>query len=66
MRRQSRGSCAACISAAEPGAVQRPAEAVHGVDVPIRDVLLTLAYAACYVAVLLVGAIAIFRRRDFK
>jgi len=42
------------------------AEVVHGVDVPIRDVLLTLAYAACYVAVLLAGAIAIFRRRDFK
>ena len=42
------------------------AEVVHGVDVPIRGVLLTLAYGALYVAVLLAGAIAIFRRRDFK
>ena len=42
------------------------AEVTYGVDVPIRGVLLTLAYAAVYIAVLLVGAIAIFRRRDFK
>jgi len=27
---------------------------------------LTLAYAAVYVAILLVAAIAVFRRRDFK
>jgi ABC-type transport system involved in multi-copper enzyme maturation permease subunit len=42
------------------------AEVVHGVDVPLRGVLLSLAYAASYIGVLLVGAIAIFRRRDFK
>ncbi len=42
------------------------AEVVHGIDVPARDVLLTLAYAAVYIAMLLVGAIAVFRRRDFK
>ena len=42
------------------------AEVVHGIDVPARSVLLTLAYAAAYIAALLVGAIVIFRRRDFK
>jgi Cu-processing system permease protein len=42
------------------------AEVVHGVAVPTRDVLLTLAYAAVYISILLVAAIAVFRRRDFK
>jgi ABC-type transport system involved in multi-copper enzyme maturation permease subunit len=42
------------------------AEAVHGMPVSARHIGLTLAYAAVYVAILLVGAIAIFRRRDFK
>lgn len=42
------------------------AEVVHGVAVPVRDVVLTLAYAAVYIALLLVAATAIFRRRDFK
>jgi ABC-type transport system involved in multi-copper enzyme maturation permease subunit len=42
------------------------AEAVHGVPVSASHVGLTLAYAVVYIAMLLVGAIAIFRRRDFK
>ena len=42
------------------------AEVAHGVPVPARDVVLTLGYAAVYIAILLVGAIAVFRRRDFK
>lgn len=42
------------------------AEAAHGIDVPARDVLLTLAYAGVYISVLLVSAIVVFRRRDFK
>jgi ABC-type transport system involved in multi-copper enzyme maturation permease subunit len=42
------------------------AEVVHGVAVPASQVLLTLAYAGVYVALLLTAAIAIFRRRDFK
>lgn len=42
------------------------AEAAHGIAVPARDVVLTLGYAAVYIAILLVGAIAVFRRRDFK
>ena len=42
------------------------AEVVHGVAVPGSQVLLTLAYAVVYIAILLAGAIAIFRRRDFK
>jgi ABC-type transport system involved in multi-copper enzyme maturation permease subunit len=42
------------------------AEAVHGFPVTVRHVLLTLAYAAVYVAALLTAAVAIFRRRDFK
>jgi ABC-type transport system involved in multi-copper enzyme maturation permease subunit len=42
------------------------AEAAHGIDVPARSVLLTLAYAAVYIAILLVASIAVFRRRDFK
>jgi Cu-processing system permease protein len=42
------------------------AEVAHGVDVPTRAVVLTLAYAAVYITALLVAAVAIFRRRDFK
>jgi hypothetical protein len=42
------------------------AEAAYGADVPAREVLLTLAYAGVYISVLLVSAIAVFRRRDFK
>jgi Cu-processing system permease protein len=41
-------------------------EVVYGVPVPASHVLLTLAYAAVYIAVLLLASIAIFRRRDFK
>ena len=42
------------------------AEVAHGVPVPAGEVLLTLAYAATYVGLLLIAAIAVFRRRDFK
>jgi hypothetical protein len=42
------------------------AEVVHGVAVPGSQIALTLAYASVYIVVLLIGAIAIFRRRDFK
>ena len=42
------------------------AEVVHGVPVSASHIGLTLAYAAVYVAILLVAAIAVFRRRDFK
>lgn len=42
------------------------AEVVHGIPVSGAHVLLTLTYAAVYVSVLLLGAMAIFRRRDFK
>ena len=42
------------------------AEVVHGIAVSTSHVVLTLAYAAVYIAMLLVAAIAVFRRRDFK
>jgi ABC-type transport system involved in multi-copper enzyme maturation permease subunit len=42
------------------------AEVVHGIAVPARHVLYTLAYAAVYITTLLTAAVAIFRRRDFK
>jgi Cu-processing system permease protein len=42
------------------------AEVVHGIDVPARAVLLSLAYAAVYISILLVASVAVFRRRDFK
>jgi ABC-type transport system involved in multi-copper enzyme maturation permease subunit len=42
------------------------AEAVYGMPIAMRSVLLTLAYAAVYITTLLTAAIAIFRRRDFK
>lgn len=41
-------------------------EVVHGVPVPATAILLSLAYAVVCIAILLTGAIAIFRRRDFK
>jgi ABC-type transport system involved in multi-copper enzyme maturation permease subunit len=42
------------------------AEAVYGMPIALRSVLLTLAYAAVYITTLLTAAVAIFRRRDFK
>ena len=42
------------------------AEVVYGAPVSVPHVALTLAYAGVYIAVLLVAAIAVFRRRDFK
>jgi ABC-type transport system involved in multi-copper enzyme maturation permease subunit len=42
------------------------AEIVHGIPVAASHVLWTLAYAVLYITMLLVGAMAVFRRRDFK
>ena len=42
------------------------AEVVHAVPVSASHVLLTLAYAGVYITALLIGAMAIFRRKDFK
>lgn len=42
------------------------AEVVYGVPVAASHVAWTLVYAATYISALLVAAIAIFRRRDFK
>lgn len=42
------------------------AEAVHGVPIAASHVALTLAYAVTYVSVLLLSAMAVFRRRDVK
>lgn len=42
------------------------AEVVHGMPVAMRHVALTLLYAVVYAGMLLVAAVAIFRRRDFK
>lgn len=42
------------------------AEVAHGIDLSMRAVILTLGYAAVYISILLIGAIAVFRRRDFK
>jgi ABC-type transport system involved in multi-copper enzyme maturation permease subunit len=42
------------------------AEVVHGVPVSLSHVGFTLAYAAVYISILLLAALAIFRRRDFK
>ncbi len=42
------------------------AEVVHGVPIPASHVGLTLAYAAAYITALLLAAMAVFRRRDFK
>jgi hypothetical protein len=32
----------------------------------VRDVFLTVAYAGVYISILLMAAVAVFRRRDFK
>jgi ABC-type transport system involved in multi-copper enzyme maturation permease subunit len=42
------------------------AEVVHGVAVSAAHVTLTFAYAVVYIAMLLLAAMAVFRRRDFK
>ncbi len=42
------------------------AEVVYGVPVALSHVTATLFYAALYISMLLLGAIAIFRQRDFK
>jgi ABC-type transport system involved in multi-copper enzyme maturation permease subunit len=42
------------------------AEVVHGVPVAASHVLLTLAYAAVYITMLLTASVAVFRRRDLK
>jgi ABC-type transport system involved in multi-copper enzyme maturation permease subunit len=42
------------------------AEVVHGVEITTSHVGLTMAYAGVYITTLLVAAMAIFRRRDFK
>jgi Cu-processing system permease protein len=41
-------------------------EAVHGLPIAASDVWLPLAYGVAYCAVVLVGAVAIFERRDFR
>ena len=42
------------------------AQVVHGIVLPSGFVWMTLVYAACYIAALLVASIAIFSRREFK
>jgi Cu-processing system permease protein len=42
------------------------ADVVHAQPVPLAYMLSTSAYAALYIAILLVGATWIFSRRDFK
>jgi Cu-processing system permease protein len=42
------------------------AEVVHAVPVSLSHVALTLAYAGVYISAVLLAAMAIFRRRDFK
>ena len=42
------------------------AEVVYGMPVSASHLGFTLLYAAVYIAALLVAAVAIFRRRDFK
>jgi ABC-type transport system involved in multi-copper enzyme maturation permease subunit len=42
------------------------AEAVYGMPIAWSHVAYTLLYAAIYISILLAGAVAIFRRRDFK
>ncbi len=42
------------------------AEVVHGVPVSASHIGMTLAYALVYIAMLLLAAMAVFRRRDFK
>ena len=42
------------------------AEVVHAVPVAASHVVLTLSYAAVYIAAVLLAAMAVFRKRDFK
>jgi ABC-type transport system involved in multi-copper enzyme maturation permease subunit len=42
------------------------AEVVHGIAVAPSHVLLTLVYAGLYITMLMVAAMAVFRRKDFK
>ena len=42
------------------------ADVVHGIRVPTGYIALTIAYAALYIAMLLVVSVFIFSRRDFK
>ncbi len=41
-------------------------QVVHGLPVPVTYLVTTAAYGAVYIAMLLVGAVWIFSRRDFK
>jgi ABC-type transport system involved in multi-copper enzyme maturation permease subunit len=42
------------------------AEVVHGIPIDPSHVLFTLAYALTYITILLLAAMAVFRKRDFK
>jgi Cu-processing system permease protein len=42
------------------------AEVVHGISISASHVLLTMAYAVVYIAIVMLGAVLVFRRRDFK
>jgi ABC-type transport system involved in multi-copper enzyme maturation permease subunit len=42
------------------------ADVVHGLQVPARLVFANLAYAAAYIAALLVASVTVFSRREFK
>jgi ABC-type transport system involved in multi-copper enzyme maturation permease subunit len=42
------------------------ADVVHGQPVPLGYLAVTAAYAACYIAMLLVISMFVFARRDFK
>jgi hypothetical protein len=42
------------------------AQVVHGVPVPTGFVMLTLAYGVIYAMALVIGAVALFSRREFK
>ena len=42
------------------------AEVVHAVPVTASHVVLTLAYAGVYISAVLLAAMAVFRKRDFK
>jgi hypothetical protein len=42
------------------------AEVVHAVPVTTSHVVLTLSYAAVYISAVLLAAMAVFRKRDFK
>ena len=41
-------------------------DVVHGVHIPLPSMALTIAYAALYIAMLLVVSGLVFSRRDFK